>query len=110
MKKPDLSMQGSTHVPFQESDWSEAYPTLWEWLTAEKFDDGTFRTTASLLIFVQSGELKACINDRQFSRSAFLTAATVESLLHTLDEKLEADSLDWRVKSNNRSGGSAAPY
>jgi len=110
MKKPDLTAQGSSFIPLKSSNWSEVYPTLWEWLTEEKFDDGTFRTTSSLLVFVQSGELKACINDRHYSRSAFISAATVEDLLQSLDEKLESDSLDWRVKTDARARGNSPPY
>lgn len=74
------------------------YPTLAAWMTQEQWEDRTPRRTTTLLFFVERGQLKCCLHDRDAGRSAFLTGDTVEELLGEVERSLAADVVEWRVK------------
>ena len=73
------------------------FATLWEFLTLTVWDDGTARLPGTLLIFSDSGAVKACISDKDSACVGFLTAATFDSLLESVEAALAADSVDWRL-------------
>lgn len=74
-----------------------AYPALWEYLTLREWGPNEPRDTASLLIFNDEGILKACVNDRDALRVAFVAAGSLTLLLSSLEAGLVADTLDWRL-------------
>jgi hypothetical protein len=80
-------------------------PALVEYLLSDKWDDGKVRVTSTLLLFVDQGEWKACLNDRDGGRVAFVTAGTVAGLLGALEEQLQAGSAEWRASKPWRKGG-----
>jgi hypothetical protein len=55
-----------------------------------------------VLFFIERGELKLCISDRDLQRSAFLTGSDFQSLLESVEGALEEDSVDWRQKRTAR--------
>lgn len=79
------------------------YPALVEYLDLDRFDDGRPRATSTLLVFVDAGVLKACLNDRQMGEVAFVSAASFEGLLEALEKGLAEGSLDWRQAGAGRS-------
>lgn len=101
---------GPTDPLFVDRSFAEQFPTLNDYLTVTKWDDGRIRTTATLLIFVDNGSLKVCINDRDNSRSAFVSEATFAALLDTLEAKLTAETLDWRMKGRNGNSPGYTPF
>jgi len=80
-------------------------PTLYQWLSDDRWDDGSQRATSTLLLFVEDGCLKGCLNDREGGRSVFVTADSVESLLDELEAGLSQDSLAWRAKPGQSKKG-----
>lgn len=83
----------------EESQFGDAYPSLWEWLADARWDDGSPRTTATLLLFVEEGRWKLCLHDRDASRTAFLSGETPEAALRSLEAALASEGLEWRAKA-----------
>lgn len=69
---------------------------LFDFLVERVWSDGRPRQTASLLIFVDEGQWKACLNDRDSGSVAFVSSSSVGGLLDAISDGLRGDSLDWR--------------
>jgi hypothetical protein len=111
LPKPDSSANLSRLSPrFEDGEFEEKYPTLAAYLLTDRFEDGSPRQTATLMFFSDSGSLKACINDRHNTRSAFVTAVTWHELLNEMEAGLCGDTLDWRVKSQKTAGSGWTPF
>jgi len=72
------------------------FPAIWDLMTTTKLKDGTSVATMTVLLFVQDGLWKACLNDRQGEVSSFVSADTALALLQAIEEGLAGDSLEWR--------------
>jgi hypothetical protein len=78
----------------------EGFPTVWEYLTATTFDDGSARETATVSVFVEEGLVKVALNDRAERRSAYVTGSDLRAALKALEGILGAGEVDWRLWSN----------
>lgn len=78
------------------------FEALFEYLSVDRYEDGSARAVATLLIFAEDGSWKACLNDRAEARSTWATGSSIEACLEALDVALKSGSADWR-----RSNGSA---
>jgi len=111
MKKPKLDMSGKPIVPLQDSDFSRELPDLWDHLTSTQYSDTKEqRLTSTILIFVDGSSLKACLNDRDNSRSFFHTASTMEELLKGIDERLRDDTAEWKSKTSTQGTEKKIPW
>lgn len=72
------------------------YPALSEYLALDEYPDGTKRVTSTLLLFVEESELKCCLNDRDQSRTCFVTGQTLSEMLDHLEAGLCDENLQWR--------------
>jgi len=81
------------------------YPHLWAMLTDDKWDDGTRRQRASLLILCDGGLFKLWLNDRDLGRSAWSTGQSPEEAFTELEEGLADDALSWRPTEQKRPEG-----
>lgn len=77
-------------------NWPSEFPGLWEYLTLTKFPDGAPRQTATLMVTMDDGTFKGCLNDRANGRSAWVSSRSPTGLLHVLEARLQEDSLEWR--------------
>lgn len=99
LKKPTQAAKPSAPVSvWKDGDFEKQWPYLASWIAETSWDDGTARETGTLLIFVQDGMLKICMNDRALNRSCFLTQPTLMLLLDACEAGLELDNHDWRAK------------
>lgn len=78
-----------------ESD-RKRYEALVEMMELSSWEDGTPRQTSTMTLFIDSGSLKACLNDRDGDRTAWVSADSFKGLLDALEKGLRDDSLDWR--------------
>jgi hypothetical protein len=85
------------------SAFAAGNPVLWEYLTADQYDDGSRRTPSSLLVFVESGVVKVCLNDREVDRTLWASGGSLEDALAALDLKAGDGSADWRSKDKKGS-------
>jgi len=75
----------------------EGFPTIWEYLTAMTFEDGSERQTSSLSVFVEDGVVKVALNDRAEQRSAYVTGDDLRAALKALEGQLGGAGADWRA-------------
>lgn len=75
----------------------EAFPMVWEYLTAATFEDGAARETSTLAVFVEEGMVKVALNDRAERRSVYLTGSDLRAALKALEAVLGEGNPDWRV-------------
>jgi len=75
----------------------ELNPAIFEFLTCSKWDDGAPRKLGTLTLFFEAGRWKAWVNDKDGSRSACVTASSVEDLVVNIESGLMSGSLDWRA-------------
>lgn len=97
LRRIDRTNGSSGATPAEDVEFGKLYPTLAEYLTAVRWDDGKPREVATMLLVTELGMWKACLNDRANNRSAWFTGVSVSDLLETIDNALEAESAGWRV-------------
>lgn len=73
-------------------------PNVYAFLTQTRYDDGSFRTTATLLFFVEDAAIKVCINDRENNRSLFRRSGSIWGALDAVEEAIGGGSADWKAK------------
>jgi hypothetical protein len=73
-------------------------------LTAARYEDGSARLTATLLLFCELGVVKVCLHDRDQGQTAWASGATLGDCLEALEGGLQADTLSWKA-SAKKSGG-----
>lgn len=78
------------------SDAAIMFPALFEMLTATAWEDGSPRTTSSLLLFFEDGWFKACVNDRAAGRTGWATGRSADAALASLEASIANDSVEWR--------------
>lgn len=95
--RPDASFSSRPAVmEVMTDEFAQRFPVLCEWLYTDRWDDGTPRVLPSINLFVELGAFKCFLNDRDLSRSACLTGATVGQLFATCERRLAAGDLEWR--------------
>jgi len=82
--------------PLAGGDAATLFPTVWEWLSGDKWDDGSPRETSTCLFFVESGMCKACFNDRAGQRKCWATGVSPEACFLALESMLVSGQADWR--------------
>jgi len=83
--------------PFIDPDFASQYPVLATYLGDEAYDDGAPRRTSTLLLFVQDGLWKACLNDRAAGRSAWVSGEMLTEALSSLENALRTERASWRA-------------
>lgn len=102
--------QGTPDDPYDDPAFRSEFPSLHEYLTQAKWDDGSLRTTSTLLIFIDQGVLRLCLNDRENSRSCFFTAAEFGEGMAKLESALATGKVEWRMKGNSSRDGAKTPF
>jgi len=96
-----LSVQGQgsgRQEAATDAQLARTHPTLFEYLTALSYADGTERQPCTLLVFTGDGEWKACLNDRDADAHLWASGKTLGALLATMEERLCDDCPGWRAK------------
>jgi len=76
--------------------FAEKYEALHEYLTMTAWEDGSERVTSTISLFVDQGQWKARLNDRDGGQVAFVSAEGFIALLEALETALRDGTLDWR--------------
>lgn len=77
-------------------------PSLWEFLTVAKYEDGSKRVLGTLIVFCDAGMVKGFVNDRDAGLSACVTSTGLLALLEAVNDGLEGDTLDWRSSDRSK--------
>lgn len=79
-------------------------PTVWEFLTLQKWPDGKPRQTGSILFFLDGAGVKVRLMDNDCEQCAFGVIDTAEGLWASVEAMLTAVSTDWRPVAKGGSG------
>lgn len=82
-----------------------AYPDVWDYLTALVYPDGGRRQSSTLLLCCEDGCVKACLNDRDQSRSLWVSGESLETALEALQRALESGTASWRLYQQSKPRG-----
>lgn len=88
---------GTESVPAKDEAFAKKMPTLWEFLSAKAWEDGTERETGTILVFVEDGLVKVCLCNRDTGHVAFVSAKSFSGALESVEKHLAADTVDWRL-------------
>lgn len=78
-------------------DLAEAYPSIWEHLSADAYPDKSPRQTGTVLFLFEAGLFKAAVIDRDASLTAFVSGETIRAVLNAIEAGLDEDRLEWRA-------------
>jgi len=103
VKKPDSSVPNGTELttPIVGAIFA-SHSAIWEMMTCDKWDDGTPRERATLLVLCDGGILKLWLNDRALSRAAWISGDSLEAAMEALDHGIAEDSLPWRPQASTK--------
>lgn len=100
LKKPEPQGGGPSVSPLpggvSESALPVLFPVLWEYLSGGQWEDGSRRETSTVTIFVEDGQVKLCLNDRELKRTTWSTGLTLEAAAEGLESRLRDDRAEWR--------------
>lgn len=82
-----------------DPDFAGQYPALYEYLSLSEFPEGGRRETATLMVLMEDGLYKACLNDRANDRSAWVSGDTFDRVLIRLEAILATDTAEWRKRT-----------
>jgi len=100
LKKPVGGHPGKTAIPagvLLETERGD-FPRLVEYLEATTWEDGGRRETATLMLLVEDGWLKGCLNDRANGCSLWVSSDSLAGLMDTLEGHLDRGDGEWRVR------------
>lgn len=75
---------------------AQGYPRLVEFLTLDRWDDGSPRERGTILILAEDDWWKAWCNDKDGDRSLWVSDSTLGGLLAAVDEHLGSPEAVWR--------------
>lgn len=103
MKRPEKAggADGAEGEP-GKGDAFAHLPSLWEMLTATKYEDGSKRVRMTLLVLFDGPTVKLWANDRTEDRSAWAAGGTLEEALEALDRQIEEGTVSWRAGDGKR--------
>lgn len=88
---------GGDNYDAAQDDWLESVaPTLHQFLILRGWG-GKQRKPGTIRIFAEEGRWKACLNDNEGNRYAFVSGDTLQGLLGAVEKGLAGKGLDWRA-------------
>lgn len=96
MAVPDASSSPAGFLS-QTCSVLSASPGLLDYLTANTFPDGTVRELSNLLVFVEDGVIKVCLNDRANGCSLWRSGTDILDVLASVDAAIQKGTADWRA-------------
>lgn len=81
----------------------EKFPALVEFLSLTKYSDGSSRQPGTVMLFVDAGRLKACLNCKDEGLVAFVTLEGIGDAMARLERAITDGRCDWR-KARDRGG------
>lgn len=82
--------------PLKDVGFAKTYPVTWDYLTQTRWEDGSARLTATLLLFASEGILKGMLNDRDAQQTLWVASGTVMGVFAALEAALGDERADWR--------------
>ncbi len=97
MKKPEnASVEKAGKKISTDEGFGKKFPTLLEYMTTTKWEDGTAREVSKLSIFIEDGLFKCAVNDTDLKRSLYVSGETFEGALRAAEKAIQDTNADWR--------------
>jgi len=91
----------------QGQEWAANHPAIWEYLTLEQHDDGSVRQRSMLMVLVEDGVCKVCVQDRDQGKSLWVSSSSITGALAALESHLQGGTGDWRQMRDGGPNGKA---
>lgn len=88
---------------FVDEEFQEKWARVFQMLAAAIDDDGTPREGASVILFAESGRLKACLVDKHTGQRSFFVLDPNQSVWDQLEAALERGA-EWHSKKEKPAG------
>jgi hypothetical protein len=95
-QRASRSMSGMSASPLSGGDWSKWYPAVCEFLSLSVWPDGTSRVTGTVMLLTEDGRWKAWVHDRDAGEGLFVSGATPDAVLQSLETVLATGEGEWR--------------
>ena len=97
MRKPVKTADPGTPLALMPDDeFAAQYPTVTEYLSTVKYDDGSPRSPSALSLFLEDGMCKLALNDKDCKRSLYVASDTFVGALALMESALAAPNPPWR--------------
>jgi len=102
VKKPEQRNDASGAAVPLTGNLMQDHPNIWAMLTDDKWDDGSKRQRATILIVCDGPVLKLWLGDKACNRSAWVSGESLENAFAALEDQLASSSLPWRPMENKQ--------
>lgn len=93
----DVGGGGADNYDAAMDEWLDhAAPTLHQFLVLRGWG-GRQRKPGTIRLFAEEGKWKACLNDNEAGRYAFVSGSSLLGLLEAVEKGLAGKGLDWRA-------------
>lgn len=96
MKRPDAEAAPNALPLATDEVLREWLPTLHEYVTTTRWEDGKPRKTSTVMLLCENGKWKVWVHDRDLKRSCWITGDCWEGVWEQTERSLKDDSLEWR--------------
>jgi len=73
-------------------------PTTLCYMEEAAWPDGEVREPSTMILFIEEGQWKVCLSEKNTLKSLWATSKTFWGLLEALEARLTADAVDWRAQ------------
>jgi len=87
----------TTTLPTEGCKLSQKYSTLWDFLVATCWPDGTPRVTGTLMLLRDGVAVKGWLHDRDQTCSTWVSGPTLTAVLERAEKALDSEEGDWRA-------------
>jgi hypothetical protein len=104
MKRPDHTPSKAAGQVGKCSDdtWTKKYPRILEYLTDDKYDDGSARDVSALSISIRDGDIALALNDKDLKCSLYTQAESLTTAMRLMEEALASGKGEWRPWNNKK--------
>jgi len=88
--------------PVKDSSFETDYPSIFEHLTCEAYQDGEVRETSTFTVFCKCGLFKVSLADRNNKDVTFASGETLKGALEQLELSLSSGKADWLQRSDRQ--------
>jgi len=103
VKRPanQTETEKATGAP-DDAGFMKLYPTIWEYMTHDKYDDGGARERSTLKIRVTEGQWLMALNDEENRQSVYTQGNTMADTLKALEKGLRDGTAVFRPWGNQK--------
>lgn len=104
MKRPEV-VSASENGTFPDASFAKAHPTLSEYMSEDRWDDGKPRERSTVQLKLQDGAILATLQDHDLQRGLYVVGASVAEALKSLEKHAASPTADWRMWKRGKSKG-----